>query len=161
MPGFLHVETNAAEVAQQYQGLAEGIETAMQEFIVTSSAGLEESLRSVAPVNHDPMTGMGVGGRLKQSLVMQTGTLGAELYGVGYGAMVIAGTPPHVITPQGRDALAFFWERIGGRVMFRRVQHPGAHPNDFRAAGIQLWVDTGQMSDAITQFWQALGALLE
>jgi hypothetical protein len=35
------------------------------------------------------------------------------------------GTRPHEIAAVNANALAFFWERIGENVMFKRVQHPG------------------------------------
>lgn len=39
------------------------------------------------------------------------------------------GTPPHII--QGNPLLSFYWPKVGKRVAFRFVHHPGTKPNRF------------------------------
>jgi hypothetical protein len=46
---------------------------------------------------------------------------------------ILKGTPPHVILPRNKQALAFYWTKMGRDVVFKSVQHPGTDPNDFPA----------------------------
>ena len=46
---------------------------------------------------------------------------------------VIGGTRPHVIEARNASALSFEWR--GEQVFFRRVHHPGTHPNPFHLRG--------------------------
>lgn len=38
------------------------------------------------------------------------------------------GTRPHEIVARNAKALSFFWPRVGARVAFKRVMHPGTRP---------------------------------
>lgn len=42
----------------------------------------------------------------------------------------IYGTSPHAIVAHG-GLLSFFWEKVGSRVAFKRVSHPGSAANPF------------------------------
>ena len=49
-----------------------------------------------------------------------------------YAIYLEKGTRPHIIRPTGdKKALAFDWERGGGRRLFRSVHHPGTRPRPF------------------------------
>lgn len=54
---------------------------------------------------------------------------------------IIGGTRPHVITPKTKQALAFYWEKVGADVVFKYVRHPGTKPNDFPA---RAWQKVGK-----------------
>lgn len=41
------------------------------------------------------------------------------------------GTMPHKIEAKNAPMLAFFWEKLGINVRFRKVQHPGTRPYHF------------------------------
>lgn len=53
------------------------------------------------------------------------------------GKWIIGGTKPHTIL--GRPYLAFFWERLNKRVVFRSVNHPGTKPNPFIRQSYEEW----------------------
>lgn len=42
------------------------------------------------------------------------------------------GAAPHIIRPKGTGyPLRFFWKKVGARVAFMQVSHPGSKKNDF------------------------------
>jgi hypothetical protein len=41
------------------------------------------------------------------------------------------GTVPHIIEAVNANALAFYWEKVGDFVFFKRVKHPGTKANPF------------------------------
>lgn len=48
-----------------------------------------------------------------------------------HSAPVHEGARPHVIRARNAAALSFYWPKVGRRVFFARVNHPGNRPNPF------------------------------
>lgn len=53
------------------------------------------------------------------------------------GRWIIKGTRPHII--RGNPYLSFYWPKVGRRVVFRFVNHPGTKPNDFMDRTYAKW----------------------
>ena len=151
------VQINSSEFDAVLERIVGTKTTQLNELVKDVSEILTGTLKTEAPVSASVGTSAGVGGRLRESLVFQTGYLGATLEGVGYARYVIAGTRPHWIQHRVARALVFYWERMGARVVFSKVRHPGTKPNDFRRRGLDLAISTGQVDEAISRFWSALG----
>lgn len=62
----------------------------------------------------------------------QTPQLGYHMYG----------TPSHEIKPRNPDGmLRFYWEKVGARVAFKRVSHPGGEATRFVQESIYAAID--------------------
>lgn len=59
--------------------------------------------------------------------VLETGVSGLARHS----APVHEGARPHVIRAKNAAALSFYWPKVGRRVFFARVNHPGNKPNPF------------------------------
>ncbi len=74
-------------------------------------------------------------GRLADSIDVIPTAKGLRIIMVDYGRYVEFGTPPHVIKPKNKKALAFKGEgnQKGkkGMVIVKSVKHPGTRPNPF------------------------------
>ena len=68
-------------------------------------------------------------GKMIESATQLTGTVAVEWTGDDSGKIVPqvleSGAKPHVIDARNARALSFIWPVLGGRVFFRRVNHPG------------------------------------
>lgn len=111
----------------------------LQRTVRSTTDTLLPYLRAVTPVGqHFDFDGtMHPGGQLRNSLYWQVGELGAMLHGAEQGVFVAGGTAPHEIRPSTKSALAFYWPRVGGGVVRKRVMHPGTAKNDFRQKGVE------------------------
>ena len=68
-------------------------------------------------------------GRLRSSIKVFPTTNGLRVKMVEHGKFVEFGTPPHVIRPKNKKALAF---KVGGEnIIVKEVHHPGTRPNPF------------------------------
>lgn len=123
----------------------------LQRMVEETTAAMMPFLRQNAPVGrHYTYSGSPVpGGTLRDSLRWEVGMLGAVLLGAAHGRYVIMGTRPHTIVARNAAALAFYWERVGQSVRFRRVNHPGNRPNDFRYAAVQQAFDTNVFQNTV------------
>lgn len=135
--------------------LSEGSSQAISQMVNDASNVLTETVKAEAPVSKNPESGA-MGGLLRESLNFRTASTGAVLEGVQYAQYVIGGTAPHEIRPRNGGALSFFWGKMGGRVVFASVHHPGTKPNDFRLKGLDLAFETGQLDDVWSRFWRNL-----
>jgi HK97 gp10 family phage protein len=53
-----------------------------------------------------------------------------------YARYVHEGTRPHIIRARNAKALHFYWDKVGGEVFFKSVNHPGTKARPFlRTAG--------------------------
>jgi hypothetical protein len=85
-------------------------------------------------------------GRLRNSIKVKSTSQGIIIWMVDYGKFVEFGTPPHIIEPHNKKALAFEVgkiERLSGKkkgktmVVVKKVRHPGTRPNPFVRNTIQ------------------------
>ena len=82
-----------------------------------AGARLQDDLKATSPIDSGDME--------RATRVFPRGPLVLEsVVGVDYASYVREGTPPHPIVARGR-ALSFIWAKLGGRVFFKSVQHPG------------------------------------
>lgn len=75
-------------------------------------------------------------GALKRSINWHVTTLRTTVVGVSGSALIYAysvheGQPARVITPKRAPYLAFYWRRVGRRVRFLSVNHPGTAPQPY------------------------------
>lgn len=75
-------------------------------------------------------------GRLKASINWSIRTVGEDVVGVSGSDLVYAysvheGQPARTITPKRAPYLAFYWRRVGKRVRFLKVNHPGTAPQPY------------------------------
>ena len=59
-----------------------------------------------------------------------------------YSIFVEQGTRPHVIRAVNARALSFYWPRVGRRVFFASVNHPGTRPNPFMQDAVNEVIGT-------------------
>lgn len=144
--GFLTVEVEDG-IGDLLTRIAEVIRPNLQEGVQEVADVLTGAMQTTAPLGrHFTFGGAPIpGGTLRRSLRFSVGDLGAVLFGVEYGNLVVSGTNPHEIRPRNAPALAFWWERIGQSVVRARVNHPGTAPNDFRTKAIDLAFETGEL----------------
>jgi hypothetical protein len=62
---------------------------------------------------------------------------GTVSYTRKYATWVHEGTPPHVIRPKRKRYLSFYWPKVGHRVVFRYVSHPGTKGQPFLRQALQ------------------------
>lgn len=55
-----------------------------------------------------------------------------------YSAPVHEGARPHVIRARNAPVLSFFWPKVGRRVAFKSVNHPGNAPNPFLTKAVDV-----------------------
>lgn len=90
----------------------------------------EEFARQAAPIITEAVREEAPGtGRYRNRIYVRRGITGLQLVAQRPWRWVIGGTRPHEIRPRNARALSFEWR--GEQVFFRRVQHPGTHPNPF------------------------------
>lgn len=85
----------------------------------------------------------GESGRLRRSIDVEQRREGSGRFDLGwevvadtpYALYVHEGTRPHPI--HGNPLLSFFWDRVGARVVFRSVKHPGTTGQPFLADAIR------------------------
>jgi hypothetical protein len=83
-----------------------------------AGARLQEDLKATSPRDSGDME--------RATRVFPRGPLVLEsVVGVGYASYVREGTPPHPIVASKGKVLSFIWQKLGGRVFFKRVKHPG------------------------------------
>lgn len=130
-------------ISPQILYMSRTTEDMLNRLIRQSTEAATPFLRQLTPVGqHFDFDGtLHPGGQLRNSLYWQVGELGAVLHGAEQGVFVAGGTSPHVIAPRTKQALAFYWPKMGGGIVRRRVQHPGNAANDFRQKGMQAWFD--------------------
>lgn len=56
---------------------------------------------------------------------------------VEYAAVLEYGAKPHPIVPKRAKVLAFYWEKLGAFVRFRRVRHPGNKAYAYFEGGVR------------------------
>lgn len=126
--------------------------------------GLEDKLDKLTRIDKERIYG-GVGAIIEKNVVrkidelgiVDSGTFKASVShtvhhdyvmihdGVKYGAGLEFGTRPHVITPKNKQALSFEWGKAGGKVVFRKVMHPGTKAYaPFRKGLISSQVEVAQ-----------------
>lgn len=147
--GFLTLTSNIAQIIDHFQYLKDTSGNTLQDIVEGVAEGLMPHLMEATPVGrHFSFSGGAApGGALRSSLHFVIGQYGAYLEGAEHGRMVVTGTRPHPITPSGKRALAFFWEREGAGVVRRRVSHPGTRPNDFRQKAVEQAFESMTIQD--------------
>lgn len=111
------------ELADDLESMADEVQEALDSAVQKTAFQVERSAKQNAPVDT---------GTLRASL--RTTPTGPAEYAVGtnveYAPDVEFGTQPHVITPDGAEALRF--EGAGGDIVFaQRVEHPGTPAQPF------------------------------
>jgi hypothetical protein len=95
----------------------------------------QAALIAAAPISK-PRPNAPTPGSLKRSIMFDLEGTTATFMASQVAEYVIGGTDPHDIQPNGKQALAFFWDVVGDNVVFMRVHHPGTRPNDFRVPAL-------------------------
>lgn len=139
------------DAINRLQFLSRTRDNMLQRLVESVAEAVLPYLKEAAPVGEhfSPQGGELGGGTLRESLNWQMGELGANLMGVEYGRIVIAGSPPHMIYPRRAKALHFWWARESQEVFRKSVRHPGHRPNDFRQKGLQEAFDTMAVQNTI------------
>ena len=105
------------------------IEELLDKALFDIARRMQNELILVAPVDK---------GRLRNSIKVKPYGKGLIIWMVDYGKFVEFGTPPHIITPKEKKALAW-GKKSGGKkeFVFKKVRHPGTRPNPFIRNTIQ------------------------
>lgn len=64
-----------------------------------------------------------------------------------YAAPVHEGARPHLIRAKHAPVLSFYWPKVGRRVFFKSVNHPGNRPNPFLSNAVHRVVSADPRID--------------
>lgn len=100
---------------------------------------VEQRLRDAAPVGETGNTKRNTKVRIANNNRREI-RLVAEV-NVPYAEFPEKGTRPHVIVPRRAGVLSFFWPKLGRRVFFARVNHPGNPARPWFEPTLARWAE--------------------